>query len=70
MKKLSLLKKTKDKEENWAAIIPAPFGKLGIKTGMFENSLMISEVFYVAKSTPLFSAQNALAENAIQQINQ
>jgi methylated-DNA-[protein]-cysteine S-methyltransferase len=70
MKKLTLLKKAKDQEENWAAIISAPFGKLGIKTGMFEGSLMLSEIFYVAKKTPLISAQNELAENAIQQINQ
>lgn len=70
MKKLILLKKPQDKEENWAAVISAPFGKLGIKTGMFEQSLMLSEVFYVAKSTPLLSAQNKLAENAIKQINQ
>jgi methylated-DNA-[protein]-cysteine S-methyltransferase len=70
MKKLTLLKKAKDQEENWAAIISAPFGKLGIKTGMFEQSLMLSEVFYVAQSTPLLSAQNELAEKAIQQINQ
>jgi methylated-DNA-[protein]-cysteine S-methyltransferase len=70
MKKLTRLKKVKDKDENWAAIIPAPFGKLGIKTGMFEKSLMLSEIFYVAKSTPLLSAQNELAENTIQQINQ
>jgi methylated-DNA-[protein]-cysteine S-methyltransferase len=69
MKKLNLLRKTKDKEEDWAAIIPAPFGKLGIKTDMFEKSLMLSEVFYVAKDTPLLSAQNKLAEKAIQQIN-
>ena len=69
MKKLNLLRKTKDKEDDWAAIIPAPFGKLGIKTAMFEKSLMLSEVFYVAKDTPLLSAQNKLVEHAIQQIN-
>ena len=70
MNKLSLLKKTEDQNQEWAAVISAPFGKLGIKTGMFEQSLMLSEVFYVAKSTPLLFAQNKLAENAIQQINQ
>ena len=70
MKKITLLKQVKDKDQQWAAVIPAPFGKLGIKTEMFENSLMISEVFYVAQKTPLLPAQNELAKTAIQQINQ
>jgi len=69
MKNLTRLKKVKDKDENWAAIISAPFGKLGIKTAMFEQSLMLSEVFYVARSSPLLSAQNELAEKTIQQFN-
>ena len=68
MKKLSLLKKTEDQSEEWAAVISAPFGKLGIKTAVHEQSLMISEIFYVAKHVPLLKSQNALAQEATDQI--
>jgi len=70
MKKLSRLKKTQDLNHLWSAVISAPFGKLGIKTDMFENSLMLSEIFYAAQDTPLLSPQNQLARQATEQIYQ
>jgi methylated-DNA-[protein]-cysteine S-methyltransferase len=69
MNKLSLLKKTEDQNQEWAAVISAPFGKLGIKTAVHEKSLMVSEIFYVAKHVPLLKSQNALAQEAANQIN-
>jgi methylated-DNA-[protein]-cysteine S-methyltransferase len=70
MKKLSRLKKTQDQNHLWSAVISAPFGKLGIKTEMFENSLMLREIFYVAQDTPLLTPQNQLARQATEQMHQ
>jgi len=69
MNKLSLLKKLEDQNQEWTAVISAPFGKLGIKTAVHEKSLMVSEIFYVAKHVPLLKPQNALAQEAVNQIN-
>jgi methylated-DNA-[protein]-cysteine S-methyltransferase len=57
-----------DQDQDWAAVIRAPFGKLGIKTALFEDSLMLKEIFYVSKDTDLLSPKNALAKNAREQI--
>jgi len=69
MNKLSLLKKLEDQNQEWTAVISAPFGKLGIKTAVHEKSLMVTEIFYVAKHVPLLKPQNALAQEAVNQIN-
>jgi len=70
MKKLSRLKKNQDQNPRWSAVISAPFGKLGMKTEMFENSLMLREISYVAQDTPLLTPQNQLARQAVEQMNQ
>lgn len=70
MKKLSRLKKAQDQDPLWSAVISAPFGKLGMKTEMFENSLMLREISYVAQDTPLLTPQNQLARQATEQMNQ
>lgn len=63
MSKKPLLKSAKNDSMNqWAAVMKAPFGKLGVKTEFSDNSLCISEVFYVSGQEPLISPQNALAQ--------
>jgi len=68
MKKTRLLLTENDQDHDWAAVIRAPFGKLGIKTALFEDSLMLKEIFYVSKDTDLLTPKNALVKNAIEQI--
>lgn len=46
---------------DWAAVIDAPFGKLGIQTEMVEESLMVTQLCYLPKKTKLISPKNALA---------
>jgi len=68
MKKPHLLLTAKEQDQDWATVIETPFGKLGIKTAEYENSLMLKEVFYVSKDTLLLKPKNQLAKTAIQQI--
>ena len=68
MKKTRLLLTENDQDQDWAAVIKAPFGKLGIKTASFEGSLMLKEIFYVAKDTALLPPKNALAKEVIDQV--
>ncbi|WP_108647236.1 methylated-DNA--[protein]-cysteine S-methyltransferase [Polynucleobacter rarus] len=68
MTKKSLLKnKDNDFIEDWAAVLAAPFGKLGVKTTFTENSLFISEVLYVSQFEELISPKNALAQQFCEQ---
>lgn len=69
MTKKSLLK-TKDNDfiEDWAAVMQAPFGKLGVRTIFTENSLFISEVLYISQEEPLVSPQNELAQVFCEQV--
>jgi len=63
MTKKSLLKtKDNDSIEDWAAVIRAPFGKLGVRTLFVEGSLFISEVLYISHLENVVSPQNALAQ--------
>ena len=68
MKKTKLLKSQEDHHVTWSAVMQAPFGKLGIKTGICDDSLMIQEIFYVSQDAPLQHPTNALAQLAIRQI--
>ena len=55
---------------HWSAIVKVPFGKIGIKTEVFEQSLMLSEIVYLDNNTSLIKPQNQLAENVLHQIQQ
>jgi methylated-DNA-[protein]-cysteine S-methyltransferase len=55
---------------SWAAVAEMPFGRIGIQTAMYEQSLVLSNVVYLGPKEPLIAPQNQLAESAIQQINQ
>ncbi len=68
MTKKSLLK-TKDNDfiDDWAAVMEAPFGKLGVKTEFTENSLFISEVLYVSQLESLIDPKNELAQQFCEQ---
>lgn len=68
MTKKSLLK-TKDNDfiSDWAAVMGAPFGKLGLKTEFTENSLFISEVLYVSQFESLVDPKNELAQQFCEQ---
>jgi methylated-DNA-[protein]-cysteine S-methyltransferase len=68
MKKNPVLRTPNDKDQDWAAVMKTPFGKVGIKTRMFDHSLMIEEIFYVSTNTPLKAPKNVLAKEAVQQI--
>jgi methylated-DNA-[protein]-cysteine S-methyltransferase len=68
MTKTLLLKTMKDRDDNWSVVFKTPFGKLGIKTDIFEGSLMIQEIFYVAKETRVLAPKNELAKKAVEQI--
>ena len=66
-KKSRLKTKNDDFIVDWAAVMQAPFGKLGIRTIFTENSLFISEVTYISPLEPLVSPQNALAQQFCEQ---
>lgn len=51
----------------WAAVIKAPFGKLGIETGIVEGSLMVTQLCYLPKDTPVKTASNELAKEVAKQ---
>jgi methylated-DNA-[protein]-cysteine S-methyltransferase len=68
MKNKLLLRKQDGNHLDWSAVIKTPFGKLGIKTSVFEGSLMVDEIFYVAKDTRLLSPKNDLAKQVVQQM--
>ncbi len=64
MTKKSLLKnKDNDFIEEWATVMQAPFGKLGVRTSFTEGSLFISEVLYISQLEPLISPKNELAQS-------
>ena len=66
MTKKPLLKnKDNDFIEDWATVMAAPFGKLGVKTTFTENSLFISEILYVSQLKELISPKNALAQQRL-----
>jgi len=68
MTKKPLLKnKDNDFIEDWATVMAAPFGKLGVKTTFTENSLFISEILYVSQLEELISPKNALAQQFCEQ---
>jgi len=48
-------------------VIKAPFGCLGIETGMVEGSLMVSKIDYLPASTALIKAHNQLAREVERQ---
>lgn len=54
--------------QDWSTVIATPFGKLGIRTENFEGSLMIGEIFYVSQTLPLLKPKDALAKDAVMQI--
>jgi methylated-DNA-[protein]-cysteine S-methyltransferase len=54
----------------WSAVAEMPFGRIGIQTEMYEQSLVLSNVVYLGPKERLIAPQNQLAESAIQQINQ
>jgi methylated-DNA-[protein]-cysteine S-methyltransferase len=58
------------KKSDWAAVIKVPFGKLGLKTGFFDGSLMIQEIAYLAEKTDLQKPKNALANLACEQFEE
>jgi len=68
MTKKSLLK-TKDNDfiDDWAIVMEAPFGKLGVRTEFTENSLFISEVLYVSQLESLIEPKNELAQQFCEQ---
>jgi len=68
MTKKSLLK-TKDNDfiDDWAVVMEAPFGKLGVRTEFTENSLFISEVLYVSQLESLIEPKNELAQQFCEQ---
>ncbi|MBU3629908.1 methylated-DNA--[protein]-cysteine S-methyltransferase [Polynucleobacter sp. AP-Melu-500A-A1] len=48
-------------------VIQAPFGCLGIETGMVEGSLMVSKIDYLPATTALIKPQNQLAREVEKQ---
>jgi methylated-DNA-[protein]-cysteine S-methyltransferase len=46
----------------WAAVIAAPFGRLGIQTGIVDGSLMVTQVCYLPTTEKLVVPKDALAE--------
>lgn len=53
----------------WAAVIKAPFGKLGIETAFVDGSLMVSQLCYLPKDTPVKKPLNDLAHEVAKQCN-
>lgn len=50
-------------------VIEAPFGWLGIMTEMVDNSLMLSKIDYLPRTTALSSPKNDLAKEVVKQCN-
>lgn len=46
---------------DWDAVIEAPFGHLGIKTGLIDGSLMVTQICYLTKKTALQMPKTALS---------
>ena len=51
----------------WDAVISAPFGRLGIRTDLVDQSLMVSEICYLPAATPLKPARTGLAREVARQ---
>jgi len=66
-KKSHIKTKNSDFIEDWAAVMQAPFGKLGIRTMFTENNLFMSEVIYISPLEPLVSPKNKLAQEFCEQ---
>ena len=52
---------------DWTAVIDAPFGRLGIQTGMVDGSLMVIQICYLPKSTRLVTPKDDLAKQVQEQ---
>lgn len=52
---------------DWTAVIAAPFGRLGIQTGMVDGSLMVIQICYLPKSTKLVTPKDDLAKQVQEQ---
>lgn len=51
----------------WAAVMRAPFGHLGISTEMIDGSLMVSQLCYLPKTSKLLPSANDLAQEVMRQ---
>ena len=51
----------------WAAVVRAPFGHLGISTEIVDGSLMVTQLCYLPKTTRLFAPVNDLAKEVMTQ---
>jgi methylated-DNA-[protein]-cysteine S-methyltransferase len=47
---------------DWDAVIDAPFGRLGIETCIVDGSLMVAQISYLVKDTPLQDHQTELGK--------
>jgi methylated-DNA-[protein]-cysteine S-methyltransferase len=52
---------------NWDTVIDAPFGRLGIETDIVDGSLMVTQICYLAKNTPLKAHQTELGKEVANQ---
>ena len=55
---------------SWSAVAEVTFGKIGIRTEIYEQSLMLSEVAYIDAHIPILKPTNHLAQSVLEQIQQ
>ncbi len=55
---------------DWDAVIEAPFGRLGIETGLVDGSLMVTQICYLTKKSGLQTPKTRLGKEVERQCRQ